>query len=118
MLRFVPADSATSVAPNHGLKAQRWYPNFIAGLRAVGETGTAAGTGSIVRRALGSSVVFLGKTGTLNSPASSWRKQPDPTMANGHSSAHPGAVTTVDPVVATTLVFAVGEHAEERRSGR
>ena len=89
VLRFVPADTSTTAPPNQGLRAQRWYPTFLAGLRAVGETGTAAGTGSLVRRTLGSNVVFLGKTGTLNSPART-------------------GVTSVDPVVATTLVFAVG----------
>jgi len=94
VLRFVPADTATPPVPNHGLRGQRWYPTFISGLRAVGETGTAAGTGALVRRALGPNVVFLGKTGTLNSPASSRRAS--------------DSVATVDPVVATTLVFAVG----------
>ena len=48
-----------------------------------------------MRRVLGSNVAFFGKTGTLNSPASSLRRAPD-------------TVVTVDPVVATTLVFAVG----------
>ena len=95
VLRFVPADTAAVPAPDHGLRAQRWYPTFLAGLRGVGETGTAAGTGTIVRRVLGSNVAFFGKTGTLNSPASSLRRAPD-------------TVVTVDPVVATTLVFAVG----------
>jgi hypothetical protein len=95
VLRFVPADSAGSPWPNHGLRSQRWYPTFMAGLRGVGETGTAAGTGAIVRRVLGPNVAFVGKTGTLNAPASSLRRAPD-------------TVVTVDPVVATTLVFAVG----------
>ena len=45
VLRFVPADTGAVPAPNHGLRAQRWYPTFVAGLRGVGETGTAAGTG-------------------------------------------------------------------------
>ena len=95
VLRFVPADTAAIPASDHGLRAQRWYPTFLAGLRGVGETGTAAGTGTIVRRVLGSNVAFFGKTGTLNAPASSLRRAPD-------------TVVTVDPVVATTLVFAVG----------
>ena len=95
VLRFIPADSAGSPWPNHGLRSQRWYPTFMAGLRGVGETGTAAGTGAIVRRVLGTNVAFFGKTGTLNAPASSLRRAPD-------------TIVTVDPVVATTLVFAVG----------
>jgi hypothetical protein len=95
LLRFVPADTSMGAWPDHGLRSQRWYPTFLAGLRGVGETGTAAGTGAIVRRVLGSHVVFFGKTGTLNAPASSLRRSRD-------------TVVTVDPVVATTLVFAVG----------
>jgi hypothetical protein len=95
ILRFVPADTGMSPAPDHGLRSQRWYSTFMAGLRGVGETGTAAGTGAIVRRVLGPSVAFYGKTGTLNAPASSLRRSRD-------------TVVMVDPVVATTLVFAVG----------
>lgn len=95
VLRFVPADTTAAPWPEHGLTSQRWYPTFMAGLRGVGETGTAAGTGALVRRVLGQNVVFVGKTGTLNAPASSLRRAPD-------------TVVTVDPVVATTLVFAVG----------
>jgi hypothetical protein len=87
VLRFVPVDSTTAVAPVQGLKAHAWYPTFLAGLRAVGETGTGAGTGALVRRAFGPNVVFFGKTGTLNWPRTS---------------------PNVDPVVATTLVFAIG----------
>jgi hypothetical protein len=90
VLRFVPADTAPPPAPSLGLRPQRWYPSFVAGLRAVGETGTAAGTGPIVRRVMGPNVAFFGKTGTLNSPAGG------------------NELTSVDPVVATTLVFAIG----------
>lgn len=95
VLRFVPADTATPAWADHGLRSQRWYSTFMAGLRGVGETGTAAGTGSIIRRTLGPNVAFFGKTGTLNAPASSLRRSPD-------------TIVMVDPVVATTLVFAVG----------
>jgi hypothetical protein len=95
VLRFVPAGNDTTPMPNHGLRSQQWYSTFMAGLRGVGETGTAAGTGAIVRRVLGPNVTFYGKTGTLNAPASSVRRSRD-------------TVVTVDPVVATTLVFAVG----------
>jgi hypothetical protein len=108
VLRFVPADTGATPAPSHGLRAQRWYPTFMAGLRAVGETGTAAGTGPLVRRALGPNVTFLGKTGTLNAPGLSYRRAPDPVSANGHASGAQEAIVNVDPVVATTLVFAVG----------
>jgi hypothetical protein len=95
VLRFVPADGDTTPLPSHGLRSQRWYSTFMGGLRGVGETGTAAGTGAIVRRVLGPNVAFYGKTGTLNAPASSLRRSPD-------------TIVMVDPVVATTLVFAVG----------
>jgi hypothetical protein len=95
VLRFVPTEADTTPVASHGLRSQRWYSTFMAGLRGVGETGTAAGTGSIVRRALGPNVAFYGKTGTLNAPASSLRRSPD-------------TIVMVDPVVATTLVFAVG----------
>jgi hypothetical protein len=87
VLRFVPADSTTAIAPAQGLKTHAWYPTFLAGLRAVGETGTGAGTGPMVRRVVGPNVAFFGKTGTLNSP---------------------GLSQNIDPVVATTLVFAIG----------
>jgi hypothetical protein len=108
LLRFVPADTGATPASSHGLRAQRWYPAFMAGLRGVGETGTAAGTGTLVRRALGPNVTFLGKTGTLNAPGLSYRRAPDPVSANGHGFGARDAIVNVDPVVATTLVFAVG----------
>jgi cell division protein FtsI/penicillin-binding protein 2 len=108
VLRFVPVDTAPPPAPNHGLRAQRWYPTFIAGLRGVGETGTAAGTASIVRRVVGPNVVFLGKTGTLNSPGSSLRRVPDTSTSSGNVAVKRDDVVKVDPVVATTLVFAIG----------
>ncbi|HJU68279.1 MAG TPA: hypothetical protein VJ650_08510 [Gemmatimonadaceae bacterium] len=95
VLRFVPTDTGVAPAANHGLRSQRWYSTFMAGLRGVGETGTAAGTGAIVRRVLGPNIAFYGKTGTLNAPASALRRSRD-------------TVVRVDPVVATTLVFAVG----------
>lgn len=107
VLRFVPADTATPPPPNHGLRGYRWYPTFISGLRAVGETGTAAGTGSIVRRVVGPNVAFFGKTGTLNAPGSSARRAPG-TMTNGGSRSGGDETVSVDPVVATTLVFAIG----------
>ena len=103
VLRFAPADTASAPLPNQGLRAQRWYPTFLSGLRAVGETGTAAGTSATVRRTLGANVVFFGKTGTLNSSASR-RARSTGASANGQPDGGP----TVDPVVATTLVFAVG----------
>jgi hypothetical protein len=108
LLRFAPADTGAPSPPSHGLRAQRWYPAFMSGLRAVGETGTAAGTGALVRRALGPNVIFLGKTGTLNAPGLSYRRAPDPVSANGHGPGAGDAIVNVDPVVATTLVFAVG----------
>ena len=46
VLRFLPADTAAPAPPNHGLRGHRWYPAFVSGLRAVGETGPAAGTGT------------------------------------------------------------------------
>jgi hypothetical protein len=107
VLRFAPADTAAPPTPNLGLRAHRWYPTFVAGLRGVGETGTAAGTGSLVRRALGPNVAFLGKTGTLNSPGSSSRRMAQ-TMGNGDAPGARDEVMSVDPVVATTLVFAIG----------
>lgn len=108
VLSFVPTDTAAPAPPNHGLRGQRWYPAFVTGLRAVGETGTAAGTGAIVRRVVGPNVAFFGKTGTLNAPASSWRRLRETLMANGDSLARREEVVSVDPVVATTLVFAIG----------
>jgi hypothetical protein len=106
LLRFVPADTAASPAPNHGLRSQRWYPTLVAGLRGVGETGTAAGTATLVRRFVGPNVTFFGKTGTLNSPGSSSRRLRD--TAIGSLPAVREEVMSVDPVVATTLVFAIG----------
>jgi hypothetical protein len=108
VLRFVPADTAAAPARSHGLRAHRWYSTFVAGLRGVGETGTAAGTATIVRRIVGPNVAFFGKTGTLNSPGSSWRRVPDTISRYTISLAGRDEVMSVDPVVATTLVFAIG----------
>jgi hypothetical protein len=106
VLRFLPSDTAAPAPPNHGLRGQRWYPAFVSGLRAVGETGTAAGTGTIVRRVMGPNVAFFGKTGTLNSGVVSSRR------AGGDSGMVRISVArddvSADPVVATTLVFAIG----------
>jgi hypothetical protein len=113
VLRFVPADTGAAPAPSQGLRAERWYPIFIAGLRGVGETGTAAGAGALVRRVVGPNVAFFGKTGTLNSPGSSSRRAPDTVITKGNAAAGPDEVTSVDPVVATTLVFAIGNVPRE-----
>lgn len=114
VLSFVPSDSAESSFARQGLRAQPWYPAFMAGLRAVGETGTAAGTGALVRRALGPTVAFFGKTGTLNAPGLVYRRRLDSAVMSEGANTVRDVVVSVDPVVATTFVFAVGD---ARRNG-
>ena len=114
VLSFVPSDSTESSFARQGLRAQPWYPAFMAGLRAVGETGTAAGTGALVRRALGPNVAFFGKTGTLNAPGLVYRRRLDSAVMSEGANTVRDVVVSVDPVVATTFVFAVGD---ARRNG-
>ena len=70
-----------------GLSSHPWYPEFMAGLRAVGVDGTARGLRAAwVEAGLPRSV--LSKTGTLNEP---------------------GEATPTDDLFAKSLLFAVGE---------
>jgi len=73
-----------------GLAAHDWYPEFLAGLRAVGVDGTARGLRSAWREA-GLPRSVLSKTGTLNEA---------------------GEPTPTDDLFAKSLLFAVGESEE------
>jgi hypothetical protein len=92
-IKFFPG-SPGSAAPEPdslGLARHEWYPEFMAGLRAVGVDGTARGLRSAWTDA-GLPRSLLAKTGTLNEP---------------------GEPTPTDDLFAKSLLFAVGESSEE-----
>ena len=91
-LRFFPAPLPQGGfgSDSLGLAVQPWYPEFMAGLEAVGVDGTARGLrGAWVAAGLPRSL--FSKTGTLNEP---------------------GEPTPADDLFAKSLLFAVGESSE------
>jgi hypothetical protein len=113
-LTFVPSRfpqaRAASFSPL-GLSNTPWYPALVGGLRDVGTIGTAKGMADVVAHLLSADVVLYGKTGTLNAPphVRSVRRV-DTIVVRGSALARTTVVvdTVVPPVVAKTLVFAVG----------
>jgi hypothetical protein len=88
-LKFFPSSRTAggAGAESLSLAAHPWYPEFMAGLRAVAVDGTARGLRAAwVDEGLPRSL--LAKTGTLNEP---------------------GEATTADDLFAKSLLFAVGE---------
>ncbi|HKO15588.1 MAG TPA: hypothetical protein VJU87_05075, partial [Gemmatimonadaceae bacterium] len=109
-LSFVPARGDRSFAPL-GIARHAWYPTLAAGLHDVGTTGTAHGTQAAVTQAFEPGMLFYGKTGTLNAPPHvRWILRVDTSSVNGVRVVHTTTVadTVVPPVVAKTLLFAVG----------
>jgi len=86
-----PGDLATLEDGSLGLAQHSWYPEFLAGLGAVGVDGTARGLRSAWREE-GLPPTVLAKTGTLNEP---------------------GEPTPTDDLFAKSLLFALGESSGE-----
>jgi hypothetical protein len=86
-----PGDFPTPDDGGLGLAQHSWYPEFLAGLRAVGVDGTARGLRSAWREE-GLPPTVLAKTGTLNEP---------------------GEPTPTDDLFAKSLLFALGESSGE-----
>ncbi len=86
-------DAASMGDGGLGLAQHPWYPEFMAGLRAVAVDGTARGLQSSWRDAGLPSALFA-KTGTLNEP---------------------GEPTSTDDLFAKSLLFAVGEPQGDNR---
>jgi hypothetical protein len=109
-LTFVPSTTRASF-PSMALSKYSWYPAFIGGLHDVGITGTAKGTQSAIAQQLSPSLLFYGKSGTLNAPPHvRVLRRADTTMVNGALVVRTltFADTVVPPVVAKTLLFALG----------
>jgi len=109
-LTFVPAAGKTSFTPL-ALSRESWYPAFVGGLHDVGTIGTAKGTQTAVTQQLSPSLLFYGKSGTLNAPPHiRTLRRVDTVMVNGVPVTRSLAFvdTVVPPVVAKTLLFAVG----------
>jgi hypothetical protein len=120
-LTFVPARGGGRPASNPLLELSNatWYPAFIGGLHDVGTIGTAKGTQAAVAQQLSPSLLFLGKSGTLNAPPHvRIIRRADTSMVNGKPVVRvlTFADTVVPPVVAKTLLFAVG--ARYARGGK
>jgi hypothetical protein len=111
-LTFVPMGVAGQASfPALALSKTSWYPALIGGLHDVGTVGTAKGTQDAVARQLSPSLLFYGKSGTLNAPPHIRTiRRSDSTTVNGVLV--PRTLffvdTVVPPVVAKTLVFVVG----------
>jgi hypothetical protein len=118
-LTFVPAAAKTSFAPL-ALSRHSWYPVFVGGLHDVGTIGTAKGTQAAITQQLSSNLLFYGKSGTLNAPPHIRTvRRTDTVMVNGAPVPRSLAFvdTVVPPVVAKTLLFAVGTKYVRKPAG-
>jgi hypothetical protein len=109
-LTFVPTTGRVSF-PSMALAKYAWYSTFIGGLHDVGTVGTARGTQAAITQQLSPNLQFYGKSGTLNAPPHVRKLQRmDSVMSNGHlvSRRLTFTDTVVPPVVAKTLLFAIG----------
>jgi hypothetical protein len=91
-MKFFPSTGnlADPEVDSLGLSAHGWYPEFLAGLRAVGVDGTARGLRSAWMEE-GLPPTVMAKTGTLNEP---------------------GEPTPADDLFSKSLLFAVGQSSE------
>ena len=83
-----------------------------------GTIGTARGTQTAIAQQLSTSLLFYGKSGTLNAPPHvRVLRRTDTLMVNGApvSRTLTFADTVVPPVVAKTLLFAIGTKYERSR---
>ena len=110
-LTFVPTTGHAASFPPMKLSKFSWYPMFIGGLHDVGTSGTAKGAQNAIAQQLSPSLLFYGKSGTLNAPPHvRTLRRIDTVVVNGVRV--PRTLTFTDtvvpPVVAKTLLFAVG----------
>jgi hypothetical protein len=115
-LTFVPSDegrhgNGQASFPPLALSKTTWYPMLVGGLHDAGISGTAKGTQDAVARRLSPSLIFYGKSGTLNAPPHVRTiRRVDTTIVNGMPAVRTlfFVDTVVPPVVAKTLVFGIG----------
>ena len=111
-LTFVPVPAGNQASfPTLELSKTTWYPMLVGGLHDVGIGGTAKGTQDAVARQWSPSLVFYGKSGTLNAlPHIRTIRRADTTIVDGMPVVRTFvfADTVVPPVVAKTLVFGIG----------
>jgi hypothetical protein len=120
-LTLVPKSAGPASFPPLALSKYAWYTAFIGGLHDVGTIGTAKGTQAAVTRQLSADLLFYGKSGTLNAPPHLRQlRRVDTVLVNGAPVARMLTFTdtVVPPVVAKTLLFAVGaRHARTAKGG-